>query len=320
MTDRSGDAGWVPEVCLFHGSCDDGFGAAWVVRNRWPDRAIHFEGLVYGKSFDRLRFAGQRVLMVDFSFKADFLRSWMTMPERPDSIAILDHHKTAQVELIPFTSLPVGRSREAAPDLGDLAARLEHEFAARDTAGLPRVVAAFDMERSGARMAWDFCFPGRSAPDLVALVEDRDLWRFRFGDTTREFSAALRTYPHDFETWTEIAQDVTRVINEGRIVLRGHQKNIAAFCEHVYPVRIDEHVVPCVNVPYHYASDCADALLKLFPDAPFAVAWFRRGDNKVQLSLRSENGRVDVSQVAARRGGGGHRNAAGCELSGVTGL
>lgn len=320
-SEQANDAGWVPEVCLFHGGCDDGFGAAWVVRKRWPDRGIHFEGLKYGDPFDPTRFGGKRVLMVDFSFRADTLREWMASPHRPDSILILDHHKTAQAELIPFTSLPVGRERDAAPDLGDLAARLCQEFAARDTAGLPRVVAAFDMERSGARMAWDFCHPGQVVPRLIELIENRDLWRFKPGDDTSLFSATLRTFEHDFDTFDDLAHNTTGAIREGVPILRGHAKNVRQICREARRISMAGHEgVVCVNAPYQFASDCADQLLKLYPDAPFAVSWFRRGDGKVQLSMRSENGRVDVSQVARLMGGGGHRNAAGCELQGVAGL
>lgn len=43
---------------------------------------------------------------------------------------------------------------------------------------------------------------------------------------------------------------------------------------------------------------------------PFAVGWFQRGDGKYAYSLRSR-GEYDVSKLAVRYGGGGHRNAAG---------
>ena len=28
-----------PDICIYHGGCDDGFGAAWAVWKRWPDAA-----------------------------------------------------------------------------------------------------------------------------------------------------------------------------------------------------------------------------------------------------------------------------------------
>jgi phosphoesterase RecJ-like protein len=47
-----------------------------------------------------------------------------------------------------------------------------------------------------------------------------------------------------------------------------------------------------------------------------AVALFKRqGADTYRLSLRSK-GEVDVRAIAARWGGGGHRNAAGCTAQG----
>lgn len=49
-----------------------------------------------------------------------------------------------------------------------------------------------------------------------------------------------------------------------------------------------------------------------------AVALFReRPEGDVKVSLRSR-GRIDVGAIASRRGGGGHRNAAGCLVEGRT--
>ena len=47
-----------------------------------------------------------------------------------------------------------------------------------------------------------------------------------------------------------------------------------------------------------------------------AVSFREEGDDLFRLSFRSK-GRIDVSVVAARFGGGGHRNAAGCTVSGT---
>ncbi len=44
----------------------------------------------------------------------------------------------------------------------------------------------------------------------------------------------------------------------------------------------------------------------------FGVCYFDRSDGKRQFSIRSRNeGKLDVSLIAQRRGGGGHKSAAG---------
>lgn len=290
---------WQPDICIYHGGCDDGFGAAWAVHQRWGD-AVQYVPAGYGKPSPDC--TGQRVLIVDFSYKADEMRR---LEQRANSIVVLDHHKTAEAELNEWT---IGR--DGPVPLGDKLARIDELLALNRCENVPQIVAFFDMRKSGARMAWEFCHPGIPIPSLLAFVEDRDLWRFAL-PPTKTVSAALRTYPHDFAVWTGLAGNVGTLVHEGSAILRGHEKNVAAFIANRYWTEVGGHRVPVVNVPYHYASDCADAMLKAEPEAPFAAAWFRRGDGVRQWSLRSRDDRMDVSEIARAKGGGGHRNAAG---------
>lgn len=179
----------------------------------------------------------------------------------------------------------------------------------------PPVIAWFDMSQSGAVMAWQFAHGVKTVPNMLMLIQDRDLWRFEFGERTKQFSAALRTYPMDFFTWDGISEDVQKLYRDGASILRAHNANIAKFMADAYEDEIAGHRVPVVNVPYHYASDTAHALLQKFPGAPFTACWFRRADGMIQYSLRSEDKRADVSEIAKQFGGGGHRNAAGYQIS-----
>lgn len=293
---------WKPDVCVYHGGCDDGFGAAWAVWMRWGNEVQYVPGSYSGTKWPRLH--GKNVLFVDFSLKraqmVELANGGIT-GDVPNSIVVLDHHKTAEAELSDWSAAKLRRD-----DVPLLAAKAFTETGYA-------VVAQFDMAKSGARLAWEFVHPGRDVPGLIRHVEDRDLWRFAI-EGTAEVSAALRSYPHDFETWTRLAGDVGALRKEGEALLRAHSKVVSQCCEHAYTDLVSDYRVPMVNVPYHYASDCANQLLKDNPEAPFAAAWFLRGDGQVQFSLRSEDGRVDVSEVAKRYGGGGHRNAAGFNI------
>ncbi len=289
---------WKPDICVYHGGCDDGFGAAWVVRKKWGD-TVRFVPGAYGGFEWPAEIADKHILFVDFSLKRDQmiqLANGGNTGAVPGSIAVLDHHKTAEAELRDWSVFGL-KLVETPTFLG---------LNMQET-GFP-IVALFDMERSGARLAWDYCFPDEPVPPLVEHIEDRDLWRFAM-ITTPAVSAALRTYDHDFSLWDEL--DVPSLIAEGTVVLRGHQKNIQSFIRNRYWRTVGGYRVPVVNVPYHYASDCANAILAAEPSAPFAASYFDRADGMRQWSLRSSDDRVDVSEVAKSNGGGGHRNAAG---------
>jgi oligoribonuclease NrnB/cAMP/cGMP phosphodiesterase (DHH superfamily) len=274
-----------PDICIYHGGCDDGFGAAWAVWKKWPD--VQFVPGVYGKEPPDV--TGKNVLMVDFSYKRPVIEA---MAKAAWSLTILDHHKTAQADLLDMEA-----------------------WAAMEDCN---VKVVFDMDQSGAALAWDYCHGPidnkLKRPWMIDMIEDRDLWRFKHGDETRQFSAALRTYPMDFDVWQEISCRPEKLVEEGKVILRAHQANIQKFMADVFWEKIGGHSVPCCNVPYHYASDTAHELLQRFPDAPFAASWFKRGDGLFQASLRSEDRRLDVSEIAKKYGGGGHRNAAGFQI------
>lgn len=287
---------WKPDLCIYHGNCDDGFGAAWAVWRRWP--SCEFVPGFYGKPLPDV--TGRNVLFVDFSAPIEWI--WHHS-FKSRSMVIVDHHKTAKADL------------ERLPPFDGTMIGLEAAFQINWTQNTPEVAAWFDMEQSGATMAWQFAHgtdrKDDPCPNMLTLIEDRDLWRFAFGDKTRHFSAALRTYPMDFKTWDRIAADPEALIGEGEIVLRAHRANIGKLMSEAYMADVGGFTVPVVNAPYHYASDTAHELLAAYPDAPFAACWFRRADGQVQWSLRSEDDRQDVSAVAKSLGGGGHRNAAG---------
>ncbi len=297
---------WKPDVVLYHGGCDDGFGAAFAAWKRWGSESVEYIPCHYGMPNPAHMLRDKNVLMVDFSFKYPDMR---ILGEHVKSMVVLDHHKTAKAELHEWGASISPRT------LADKLEGTEFEIGHVLMQNCLPIIAWFDMEKSGARMAWEFCHPGTEVPIFILLIEDRDLWRFRNGDMTRQLSAALRTYPQDFGVWEYFAVNPCGLVEEGKAILRGHQKNVDGFCRNAYWTDIGGYKVPVVNVPYHYASDCAHELLQRFPEAPFAAAWFRRGDNRVQWSLRSEDSRVDVSEVAKQAGGGGHRNASGFEVA-----
>lgn len=291
---------WKPDICIYHAACDDGFGAAWAVWKRWGD-VVTFIPASYGQSLPVDDMACANVLFVDFSAKRAEIE---TIAAVAKSIVIIDHHKTAQAELEPFKAILPSEASLCPGNLGTV-------FNETSELGISSVVAWFDMAQSGAAMAWKFAFPNHHVPQFLRYIEDRDLWRFQFGDETRRFSAALRTYPMDFKTWDSFMLRPDRLTDEGVAILRSDRMNVQKFLHEAYFDAIDGHNIPMVNVPYIFASDTAHALLQKFPDAPFAACWSRLKNGRDQYSLRSDDSRLDVSVIAAKFGGGGHRNAAG---------
>ncbi len=282
-------------LCIYHGNCADGFGAAWVVRNFFGADQVDFHAGFYGAEPPDV--AGRDVIMVDFSFKRPVLDA---MTGNARSILILDHHKTAVEDL---SGLLVPPSTGAA-------------WVEAASGGLSRAVrttALFDMNRSGAGLAWDYFFPDKKRPALIDTIEDRDLWRFAL-PFTREVQANVFSYPYDFRTWDFLMargkdhMGIQDMAQEGGAIERKHHKDIAELV--VASKRrmvIGGHDVPVANLPYTLSSDAGHLMCA---GEPFAACYMDMPRGRI-FSLRSTDEGVDVSEIAKRYGGGGHRNAAG---------
>jgi len=293
-------------LCIYHGNCADGFGAAWVVRRALGD-AVEFVPGVYGFPNPE-HIEGRDILMVDFSYKRPVLDK---MARRARSILILDHHKTAAEDLTGFRP-------PHSPGWGNHLAQVAIDEAQGHSQGwTPIVYALFDMERSGAGLAWDFFFAGEPRPKLIDHIEDRDLWRFAL-PRTREIQATVFSHPYDFAAWDKLVEAAESesgrdtLAAEGSAIDRKMLKDIAELLGvATRRMKIGGIDVPVVNLPYTMASEAAG---KLAEGEPFAAAYFDRADARV-FSLRSRgDGGADVSAIAKGYGGGGHRNAAGFQM------
>lgn len=214
---------------------------------------------------------GKDVLVVDFSYPRTTLEK---MAAEAKSIRVLDHHKTAEADL----------------------------------SGLP--FCTFDMLRSGAGLAWDELHGGER-PALVDYVEDRDLWNWKLPDS-REVSAWLSSFKPDFHVWETLAgvlqNDRPVAVGQGTAILRALNGYVDSLSQKYAVHPIGGHAVPVINTT-HAISELVGQLASL-TGVPFAAGWFQRHDGKFVYSLRSR-GDFDVSEVAKRFGGGGHKNAAG---------
>lgn len=271
-------------LCIYHGNCADGFGAAWAVRAALGNDAVDFHGATYQTPPPDV--TGRTVIMVDFSYKRDVL---LAMGDAAKSILILDHHKTAAADLDIFPLPPADLPGERGwlPDSG--------------------IYAFFDLDRSGAGLAWDHFHLG-PRPALINHIEDRDLWRFKLIGT-RTIQANVFSYPYDFAVWDKMMQaDLGEMVLAGEAIERKHFKDIdELLAVATRRMIIGGHSVPVASMPYTLSSDAGHKLAK---GEPFAACYMDGPTDRV-FSLRSADDGLDVSEIATAYGGGGHKHAAG---------
>lgn len=258
---------------IHHASCFDGVTGAWVV-DRWVrPKFPDSEVIIHPAHYGDLapNVTGAFVYIVDFSYPRDTL---LRMHGEAEMLTVIDHHHTAKeaLENLPFCT--------------------------------------FDMERSGAGLAWDLLFPQENRPWLVMHVEDRDLWRFRIPGT-KEVIAYLASRPltvENIEETTKFSQET--IIQKGEGILSYIDTFGEKVCEQWTLREILGHFVPVINTPYMNCSDHIDKLSEKLPGHPFYASFFMLAGGRWQFSLRSK-GIFDVSAIAKQFGGGGHKQAAG---------
>lgn len=273
-------------LCIYHGNCADGFGAAWTVRRSLGAENVEFLAAHHGMTPPDV--TDRPVIIVDFSFPLETLQ---VMAQHAQAVLILDHHKTAAEAL---------SSLEAAP--------IHYDAWAKNP---PKLSTVFDMNRSGAGLTWDFFFPYNQRPALIAHIEDRDLWRFQL-EGTREILANLFSYPQDFEAWDKLMQQpMNAAFAAGTAINRKHHKDVADLVANSKRrMVIAGHDVPVANLPYIHASDAGH----LMAQGEKFAACYQDAQYHRHFSLRSTDEGIDVSEIAKQYGGGGHRNAAGFKV------
>lgn len=276
---------------LYHDSCADGFGAAFAAWCSLGDSAEYIP-VQYGEPWPSLP-DGARVFIVDFSYPVNSrAREELCALSERCELTVIDHHKTA---------------REA----------LE---------GLP--FAIFDMEKSGAVLAWEY-FQTQTpadgaygvlgpAPELLLYIQDRDLWRWELPHS-REYSAGLALVPREFDRWLAIIVPENgrrkELIAQGTIALKRDEIHVNALAKkahfrHLKRSDLTRTQALVINSPILNSEICHE-ILATRPDTDVAACYFDKDEVTRVWSLRSRKGGVDVSEIAKANGGGGHPNAAG---------
>lgn len=270
-------------LVIYHHPCHDGWCAAWIMH-----RCLGGAQLFPANYGDEPPPCDNRnVFVVDFSYPREQM---IEMRRQASDMLVLDHHKT---------------SKAACEGL---------DF------------CQFDMDRSGARMAFDWCTHHSRMNALetqlvngmrivMRYVEDRDLFRNR-QDRTKQIVAAIRSYKWELAEWDSLAikafMHFEALFMEGEGIQRQRERLIEMYVGHARDAIVAGYKVPIVSgVPSEILSDVVGQLAK---GQSFAMNYTIGSDGVCYCGLRSDSMGLDVSDIAAKFGGGGHERASGFKL------
>ena len=257
---------------IYHADCTDGFGAAYSAWKQLGNRA-EYHACKHGTTPPDIK--DKNVVILDFSFDNATTKK---MIESANSLLIIDHHKSAMVELHDISN------------------------------------TRFDMSKSGAMLSWEFFHPGKEPPKFIRYIQDRDLWAWEL-EYSKEFSAAFDMVPFEFEEFEKFEDDSVfdDACKRGSYILAYSKTVVKKVCEKAVSRKYNGMKVLVVNSS-HWMSEIG---ARLAPDCDFAVIWYYDHQDRInKVSLRAFHDALDVSEIAKQFGGGGHKKAAGFQISG----
>ena len=293
-------------VVLYHRGCNDGIAAAWATREALGENAIYLP-MQYGDPIPAV-VDGSHLILVDLSLtKAQLAEIY---PSRVKSVIVIDHHKTALKELTALKSVHT---------FAEYCRRLS-EGGIDD----PHLYKSFDMGRSGAVLAWAFFnnidvstepyeeWQDRM-PEVLVFIEDYDLWRHKYPESKAvnawliNGGLLMDRVGQMVDQNGQINEDVLTI---GEAMLK-YDENIArsVIRDYLEEYPYGNGKIAMVNAPHHLRNLIGDMLAEKY----LFVACYTRRKKRTVFSLRSK--KFDVSTIAERHGGGGHKDSAAFSIA-----
>ena len=268
-------------LCIYHVADHDGKGSAAVVKSVYPD--TEFLGLNHDMEipYDEIE-RHEMVVVCDFALPVNYM---FELSKRKD-FTWIDHHASVIEEY------------EKALKAG-----------AEPIKGLRRTGTA------AIELSWEYYYPGRPVPLGISLLAKHDI--FDLSDPrVQPFEYAMQSLGQnrpDDPVWTELFSgrlDTGKMIGEGeRILAWINARNYHLVRSMAFETEIDGLKCICANMPQGRSSffDTLDGI----KDYDVMINFYMNKKRRWNLSFYSAKKEVDVSKIAARFGGGGHKGAAG---------
>lgn len=289
---------------LYHKNCVDGIVAAFVMQQFFKRTNKEFECIAVNYGEPPPNVAGNHVYVVDFSYNPEQIEELSKVCK---SITMLDHHESA------------------AKNWGGYGCK----FFTQSEGSKANTLMWLIEEMSGAGIALSYVkemikqrqdlvdFTKNDRLNwLVSRIQDRDLWKFEFGEESKIVHAMINYHDYSFDLLEQIVFRDTQDELERRLALaegayRTREKMAKGFARLAKVVPFHGHKVAMINCPAEFSSVVGDILSK---EHPLALMWCASNE-RVFISLRSNSDTgVNVEELASLHGGGGHIHAAGFGL------
>lgn len=285
--------------CFYHKDSDGKCAGFWVALNvgihdKYNDMPV-FQEIDYRTKFpmETIR-KDEQVYIVDYSISPDEMRELLNITK---DVTWIDHHKTAIEKYKEFEHEIRGVRYD-----GVSGCMLTYCYIHHMTARGEGKIKPFDISMT------------EDAPMFTKLIDDWDVWKFNYGDDTRYFQVAFNAYdfsPCNYTQWDKlltIENAEKNMIEQGKIMTQYRDNWAKNYMKLGFETEFEGHKCFAVNL-----GCCNSDYFKSLPEGEYEILIpFVFDGNVYTVSLYSTT--VDVSEIAKKYGGGGHKGASGFQI------
>jgi len=284
--------------CFYHNDSDGRCAGFWVASsvglNDYEKYKPQFIEIDYRIKFpiDTIR-KNEQIYIVDFSISPDEMRELLKITK---NVTWIDHHKTAIEKYADF-EYPIRGLRYD----GIAGCMLTYCYIHHMTSKGEGNIKPFELSMT------------KDAPIFTKLIADWDVWKFDFGDDTRNFQSAFNAYdfnPNSKKWDLFLSRDgyEKEMIKQGKTMTKYRDNWARNYMDLGFETIFEGHKCYAVNLGF-----CNSEYFKSLPEGKYDILMpFVFDGNIYKISVYSKT--VDVSQIALKYGGGGHKAAAGFQV------
>ena len=190
-----------------------------------------------------------------------------------------------------------------------------HKSAIEDKNAPKRLEGIRDSKDAACALTWKY-FNRTTTPFVVRLIADHDTWTFNFGEETREFQIGIRSL--DVHPSSELWRTLLRATRSDPMVqeILGNGKIISDYVTKENEYKIGSWAFEATFEGYNCI--CCNALGgslvygELSKDYDLMLNFIHDGQQYTFSIYTTKD--IDVSEIAKKYGGGGHKGAAGFQI------
>ena len=262
--------------CFYHRSDLDGHCSGAIVKRKYPD--CEMIGVDYNDHVCSIK-NNEKVFVVDFSFSKDE----MLYLHRAGQLTWIDHHKSA-----------IEKMKDYDDELEGLR----------------------EIGKAGCELTWQWLFPEREdMPLAVFLLGRYDVWDHK-DEHTLPFQYGVRQFDNtlpDNKIWEDLLGYqpfiIDEIIRNGKLILAYEKSQNAKYAASMsYEAEFESYRAIIMNKAFAN-SQAFDSVYD--PEKHDIMILYGVKPGEFKYSIYCTKPDIDVSEIAKKYGGGGHKGAAG---------